>query len=59
MIRIATFLSFCTRISRGSAASFCTKKVEQKSNEIVRNFTDRGIDENRDKPVTAGTPKNR
>jgi hypothetical protein len=59
MIRIATFLSFYRRISMGSTANFCTKKVEQKSNEIVKNFTDRGIDENRDKPVTAGTPKNR
>lgn len=52
MIRIINALS--KSLLNPLAFSFCAKATENKSAKIVQLFTDKGIDENKEKPITNG-----
>lgn len=52
MIRIINALS--KNLLNPSTFSFCAKATENKSAKIVQLFTDKGIDENKERPITNG-----
>lgn len=53
MIKIINALS--NSLLNPIAFSFCAKSTENKSMKIVQQFTDKAIEEKKEKPITNGT----